>query len=314
MAGAQTHLPDPRNETVLVHLNGKLVPRAEAVVSVLDSGFVLGDGVWEAVRVVEGRLVFLDEHLARLFAGARAIALDVGRTRGELAAAMYQTIRANGMNDGAHVRLMVTRGPKSTPNQDPRNVIGPATIAIVAEWKTPDPSAQTTGLKLFTSSFRTSGPDVFDFHLNSHSRLNLIQALLQAIAAGADEALMLDPLGFVASCNSVNFFIMKDGVLRTSNGRYCFKGITRGKILALARDNGIAADETDFTLAEVYDADEAFATGTFGGVTPVGVVDGRRIGGAALPGAMTRQLRDLYRAHVLATARAAPIPAAAPGR
>ena len=309
MAGAQTHLPDPRNETVLVHLNGRLVPRAEALVSVLDSGFVLGDGVWEAVRVVEGRLVFLETHLARLFTGARAIALDIGRTRAELAAAMYATIQANGMTDGAHVRLMVTRGPKSTPNQDPRNVIGPATIAIVAEWKTPDPSVQATGLQLATSSFRTSGPDVFDFQLNSHSRLNLIQALLQAIAAGAHEALMLDPLGFVASCNSVNFFIVKDGRLRTSSGRYCFRGITRGKILALARETGIAADETDFALAEVYDADEAFATGTFGGVTPVRAVDGRLIGGAELPGPITRRLRDLYRAHVLATARAETIPA-----
>jgi branched-chain amino acid aminotransferase len=303
MAGAQTHLADPRNDSVLVHLNGKLVPRAQAMVSVLDSGFVLGDGVWEAVRVVEGRLVFLNEHLARLLTGARSIALDIGRTREELAAAMYETVRANGMNDGAHVRLMVTRGPKSTPNQDPRNVIGPATIAIVAEWKTPDPAVQTAGLKLFTSTFRTSTPDVFDFHLNSHSRLNLIQALLQAIAAGADEALMLDPHGFVASCNSVNFFIVKNGSLRTSDGRYCFKGITRGKVLALAHANGILAEETDITLADVYDADEAFATGTFGGVTPVRSVDARTIGAPDLPGPITRQLHELYHAHVLATAR-----------
>jgi branched-chain amino acid aminotransferase len=314
MAGAQTHLPDPRNDSVLVHLNGRLVPRAQAMVSVLDSGFVLGDGVWEAVRVVEGRLVFLDEHLDRLFTGARSIALDIGRTREELTAAMYETVRANGMTDGAHARLMVTRGPKSTPNQDPRNVIGPATIAIVAEWKTPDPAIRTTGLKLFTSTFRTSGPEMFDFHLNSHSRLNLIQALLQAIAAGADEALMLDPLGFVASCNSVNFFIVKDGTLRTSSGRYCFRGITRGKVLALARENGIAAEETDITLADVYDADEAFATGTFGGVTPVRSVDGRVIGAHDLPGPMTQRLGDLYRAHVLATARADSIPVAAAGR
>ncbi|MCC7283178.1 MAG: aminotransferase class IV [Acetobacteraceae bacterium] len=306
MAGAQTHISDPRNASVLVHLNGRLVPRAEAMVSIMDSGFVLGDGVWDAARVVQGRLVFLEEHIARLFTGARSIALDIGRTPQELAAAVHETVQANAMTDGAHVRIMVTRGPKSTPNQDPRNVIGPATIAIVAEWKAPDPSIQTTGLSLFTSSFRTSGPDVFDFHLNSHSRLNLIQALLQAIAAGADEALMLDPHGFVASCNSVNFFIVKDGRLSTSSGRYCFKGITRGKILALARQHDIATAERDITLAEIYDADEAFATGTFGGVTPVRALDGRAIGAGTLPGPITRQLRDLYRAHVLAAARAAP--------
>jgi branched-chain amino acid aminotransferase len=291
--GAQTHLDDPRNKDVLVYLDGRLVPKGEAVVSVFDSGFVLGDGVWEGFRLVRGRIAFLGAHLARLFDGARAIALDIGRTPGEIEAALYETVRANGMEDGAHIRLMVTRGPKSTPNQDPRNVIGPATLVIAAEYKTPSPEAKRQGFRLMTSTFRTSTPDVFDYHLNSHSRLNLIQALLQAIAAGADEALMLDPHGFVASCNSVNFFIVKDRTVVTSTGRFSFKGITRGKVIELCRAHGIACETRDFTLAEAYAADEAFATGTFGGVTPVGVIDGRRIGGV-LPGPVTTNLDALY--------------------
>ena len=291
--GAQTHLDDPRNKDVLVYLDGRLVAKAEAVVSVFDSGFVLGDGVWEGFRLVRGRIAFLQDHLKRLFDGAKAIALDIGRTPAEIEAALNETVRANQMEDGVHLRLMVTRGPKSTPNQDPRNVIGPATLVIAAEYKTPSPEAKRGGFRLMTSTFRTSTPDVFDYHLNSHSRLNLIQALLQAIAGGADEALMLDPHGFVASCNSVNFFIVKDNTVVTSTGRFSFKGITRGKILDLCRIHGIAGETRDFTLAETYAADEAFATGTFGGVTPVATVDGRRIGGA-LPGPLTARLDRLY--------------------
>jgi branched-chain amino acid aminotransferase len=293
--GAQTPLPDARNERLLVYVNGALVPRDEAVVSVFDSGFVLGDGIWEGIRVTDGRLPFADEHLDRLFAGARAIALDIGMDRAALLGAVARTCAANAMTDGGHIRLMVTRGPKSTPNQDPRNVVGPATVVVTAEFKVPDPALKAAGMRLFTSSFRCSAPDVFDLRLNSHSRLNLIQALLQAIQAGANEALMLDPHGFVASCNSTNFFIVRRGRVLTSTGRCNFKGITRQKVIELCHANAIPVAETDFTLAEVYDADEAFVTGTFGGVTPVASVDGRSIG-AAPGGPVTARLDALYRA------------------
>ncbi|MBL8702969.1 MAG: aminotransferase class IV [Alphaproteobacteria bacterium] len=292
--GAQTHVDDPRNAGVLVYINGAMVPRDKAVVSVFDSGFVLGDGIWEGFRQVNGRIAFADAHISRLLDGAKSIDLDIGRTRDELVAALHETCRANGMHDGVHIRLMVTRGPKHTPNQDPRNVIGPATLVIVAEHKVPDPSVKQRGMTLFTSTFRCSTPDVFDLRLNSHSRLNLIQALLQAIRAGANEALMLDPHGFVASCNSTNFFIVKDGVVRTSTGRFNFCGITRANVLAVARANAIPVEETDFTLAETYAADEAFVTGTFGGVTPVSTIDGRRIGAGALPGPVSQRLGELY--------------------
>jgi branched-chain amino acid aminotransferase len=295
---AQGYVDDPRNESVLVYVNGEFVPRSAATVSVFDSGFVLGDGVWEGLRLVQGRLISLEAHLDRLFEGARAIALDIGLTREEVTAAVRATLARNDMHDGAHVRLMVTRGRKTTPNQDPRFVVGPPTIVIVAEFKRPKPEVKARGLTLFTSTFRTSPPDVFDMRLNSHSRLNLIQALIQAIQAGADEALMLDPRGFVASCNSTNFCIVRGEELWTSTGRYSFRGITLRKVIEVYRAHGRVARETDFTLAETYAAAEAFVTGTLGGVTPVTRIDGRPIGDGT-PGPITRLVSDWYTEAVL---------------
>ena len=297
---AQGYLADPRNDAVLVYVNGAFVPRDEARVSIFDSGFVLGDGIWEGLRLVQGRLISLDAHLDRLWEGATSIALDIGLTRAELTQAVLDTLAKNAMTDGAHIRLMVTRGVKRTPNQDPRFVIGKATVVIVAEFKTPKPESKTRGLALFTSTFRTSGPDVFDLRLNSHSRLNLIQALIQAIHAGADEALMLDPRGFVASCNSTNFFVVRGGELWTSTGAYSFKGITQKNVIDAWRAAGGVARECDFTLAQVYAAEEAFVTGTLGGVTPVTKVDGRPIGDG-MPGATTRRAGELYLQRVTAS-------------
>lgn len=297
-SSAQGYAADARNETVRVYVDGALVPRAEAVVSVFDSGFVLGDGVWEGLRLRRGRLIQLDAHLDRLFEGARSIDLDIGRSRDELKAAIRETLDANGMTDGVHIRLMVTRGLKATPNQDPRFVIGRATLVIVAEYKAPRPAEEKPGLTLFTSTFRTSGPDVFDLRLNSHSRLNLIQALIQAIHAGADEALMLDPRGFVASCNSTNVFIVRGREIWTSTGSYSFKGLTQRAVIEAWRGRGETALEKDFTLAEVYSADEAFITGTLGGVTPVTKIDGRVIGSGA-PGPVTADVSNAYRERVM---------------
>jgi branched-chain amino acid aminotransferase len=290
---AQGYVADPRNDGVFVYVNGAFVPRHAASVSVFDSGFVLGDGIWEGLRLVQGRLISLDAHLDRLWEGATSIALDIGMTRAELTQAVHDTLAKNGMTDGAHIRLMVTRGLKRTPNQDPRFVIGKATVVIVAEFKTPKPESKANGLALFTSTFRTSGPDVFDLRLNSHSRLNLIQALIQAIHAGADEALMLDPRGFVASCNSTNFFVVRKGELWTSTGAYSFKGITQRNVIDAWTVAGGVARECDFTLAQAYAADEAFVTGTLGGVTPVTRIDGRTIGDGR-PGPMTLKAGALY--------------------
>jgi branched-chain amino acid aminotransferase len=293
MAGSQDFAADPRNATVRIWLNGALVPRDEARISVFDAGFVLGDGVWEGIRLHKGRLVFLDAHLDRLFDGARAIGLDIGLTRDELVGALHATLAANGMEDGVHIRLMVTRGLKKTPNQDPRQTIGRATVVIVAEWKRPSPAIMTQGLALATSSIRCTPADMFDMRLNSHSRLNLITALLQAIRAGADEALMLDPQGFVSSCNATNFFWVRLGEVFTSTGDYCFHGVTRAKVIALCRAQGVPITLGNFTLKDVHGAEEAFVTGTFGGLTPVRSIDGHALP-AALPGPVTTRLRAAY--------------------
>lgn len=297
MHGSQSFVRDPRNEHVKVWLNGELVPRNEAKVSVLDAGFMLGDGVWEGMRLVNGRLAFIGAHLERLYAGARALAIDIPLTPEALTEALYATVRANGMRDGVHLRLMVTRGLKATPSQDPRSTASGPTIVIVAEHKEQDPTVRARGLALVTSSYRTSTPDVFDMALNTHSRLNLIRALVQVADLGADEALMLDPHGFVASCNATNFFIVSRATVCTSTGRYCFRGITRGHVIALCREHGVAVEERDVTLAEVHGAEEAFVTGTYGGVTPVATLDGRRIG-TTTPGPLTRRLETLYQARL----------------
>ena len=294
MAGSQDIAEDPRNADVLVWVNGSLVPRANAVVSVFDGGFVAGDGVWEGLRLQKGALLFLDAHLDRLLAGAAAIDLDLGLSRIELAAALRATCEANAMTDGAHLRLMATRGIKRTPSQDPRQAIGPATIVIVAEFKVPPPELARTGLTLMTSTYRCTRPDQFDMRLNSHSRLNLILALIQAYKMGADEALMLDDRGFVSSCNATNFFMVRNGEALTSTGRNCFNGITRAAVIGLCRQHDIPVRLEDFTLLDAHGADEAFVTGTFGGVTPVRAIDGRAL--PAPPGPLTQRLSSLYNA------------------
>jgi branched-chain amino acid aminotransferase len=294
--GTHDYAADPRNASILINVNGELVPRAEAVVSVFDSGFVLGDGVWEGLRVVGGRIAFLDRHLDRLWEGAKAIAMDIGISRAAMVERLYATLAANDMVEGVHIRLMVTRGIRATPYQDPRVVISPATIVIIAEHKTPLPATVEKGIRLFTVHVRRGDPAVQDNKLNSHSKLNCITACIQAAQAGADEALMLDPHGFVATCNSTHFFIVRKGEVWTSSGDYCLGGITRGVVLELCRDNGIIAREKNFSLTDVYGADEAFVTGTFAGVVPVTEVDGRQLTEARGP--MVARLQQLYKARV----------------
>ncbi|NUQ18103.1 MAG: aminotransferase class IV [Sphingomonas sp.] len=291
MAKSMHDVSDPRNASVQINVNGELKPRAEAVVSVFDSGFMLGDGVWEGLRVQKGKLVFLDRHLDRLYEGAKAIAMDIGLSREELTKRLYDTLDANRMSDGVHVRLMVTRGVRSTPYQDPRVIVSGATIVIIPEFKEPDPAIYERGLKLFTVHVRRGDPAVQDQKINSHSKLNCILASIQATQAGADEALMLDPHGFVATCNSTHFFIVRKGEVWTSSGKYCLGGITRGVALEVAREAGIPAIEKDFSLTDVYGADEAFVTGTFAGIVPVREIDGRK---PTCRGPVVDRLQKLY--------------------
>lgn len=302
---------DERNERILIWLGGELVPRERATVSVFDAGFVLGDGVWEGLRVHAGHPAFLERHLDRLFEGAKAIMLDVGLSREQLTEAIYATLRANRMTSAVHVRLMVTRGVKRTPYQDPRVTAGPATVVIIAEHKEPLPATVSEGITLFTTHVRRAAPDTLDPRLNVHSKLGDIIACIQAYTAGADEALMLDPHGFVATCNSTNFFVVvgeEDAPeVLTSDGRYCLAGITRANVLELCRSAGIPARESSFSLTDVYSAREAFVTGTFAGVVPVRSVDGRMIDDGRR-GPVVARLQALYGELVEAdvAARAAP--------
>jgi len=294
--GTHEFAQDPRNDSILINVNGVMTPRAEATISVFDSGFMLGDGVWEGLRVLRGKIAFLEAHMDRLYEGAKAIAMDIGLTRDELTARLDETIDGNGMRDaeGVHIRLMVTRGIRSTPYQDPRVVISPATIVIIPEYKTALPAVIENGIRLFTVHVRRGDPAVQDQKLNSHSKLNCITACIQATQAGADEALMLDPHGFVATCNSTHFFIVRKGEVWTSSGDYCLGGITRSNVIQLCREEGIPVFQKNFSLTDVYGADEAFVTGTFAGVVPVTEVDGRDLTDGRGP--MVERLQQLYKA------------------
>ncbi len=293
---ASTHQAedDARNETIRIWVNGALKPRAEAVVSVYDSGFMLGDGVWEGLRLYNGSWAFRDEHIDRLFDAAKAIDLTMAWNKGEVVQALRDTQVANGMHDGVHARLMVTRGVKSRPFQHPRLSRQGPTMVIIMEHSRPN---LPRPIRLATVPNIRGLPMSQDPKLNSHSKLNCILACIAAEKAGADEALMLDVHGFVNTTNACNFFIVRRGEVWTSTGDYCMPGITRQKVIDLCRAHGIPVYERNFGLLETYSADEAFLTGTFGAQTPVGVIDGRTIGAGQM-GPMTMRLRELYKAQV----------------
>jgi len=291
--GTHAYRGDPRNDDILIDINGELFPRDKAAVSVFDSGFVLGDGIWEGLRLHRGVIPFLERHLKRLWEGAKALDLDMGLTRRALEDRLYETVAANNMEDEVHIRLMVSRGVKSTPYQDPAVNIGGPTIVIIPEYKTPDPELNDRGIRLYTVYVRRGYADVQDPRINSHSKLNCIFACIQGTKAGYDEALMLDPHGHVATCNSTHFFIVREGEVWTSSGDYCLDGITRRNVIDLCRANGIPAYEKNFSLMQAYGADEAFVTGTFAGLTPVVDIDGRTVG-EGRRGPLTERLQALY--------------------
>ena len=282
---------DARNEEILIYLNGKIVPKAEAVVSVYDSGFMLGDGIWEGLRLYNNTWAFLDDHMDRLFEASLAVDLDIGMTREQVISALLETQNANGMTHDAHARLMITRGLKVRPFQHPSlSQTGP-TVAIIMEHSKP---SIPRPIRLATVPHQRGLPMTQDPKLNSHSKLNCILACIAAEKAGADEALMLDVHGFVNTTNACNFFIVRKGEVWTSTGDYCMNGITRQKVIDLCRANGIPVHERNYSLVDTYGADEAFLTGTFGAQTPVGDIDGRQIGDGQM-GPMTKKIRALYK-------------------
>lgn len=293
MSGTHEFLVDDRNEDVLIYVNGEFFPRSEAKVSVFDSAFLVGDGLWESFRLHNGKLAFIKQHLARLKANVKALDYDLGMETEKIIEEVYKTVRVNHMNSNdVHIRLMITRGTKRSPSQDPRTVISGPTIVIIAEYKAPA-RREEEGIRLFTVHVRRGRPDVQDPKLHPHSKLNCVISCIQATKAGVDEALMLDPQGFVSTCNSTNFFIVRDQKVWTSTGQYCLNGITRGNVIDICKKNNIEVFEKNFSLFDVYSADEAFVTGTFGGVAYVSEVDGRVIGDGTI-GPIVKRLKSLY--------------------
>ena len=291
--GTHDYVGDPRNENVLISVNGELLPRPEAKVSVFDAGFLLGDGVWESFRLHNGTIAFADEHMDRLFRGAESISLDIGRTRDQILDEVYRVIEANDMHEGVHVRLVVTRGLKPTPYQAPWVISSPPTLVIMPEYKVANKQRSVEGIRLVTVDVRRGEQNVQDPRINSLSKHNCIAACVEAAAKGGEEGLMLDPAGNVATCNSTHFFIVRDGEVWTSTGEHCLDGITRRKVLDLCLANGIPAYERDFTTDEISTADEAFVTGTFAGLIPVVEFDGEPMG-QGQRGKMCELLQSLY--------------------
>jgi branched-chain amino acid aminotransferase len=285
---------DTRNEEILIYVNGKIVPRNEAKVSVFDSGFLLGDGVWEGIRYHNKKLVHKDEHFRRLFESAAAIGMDIGKTETELEEIIISTLAANNMESDIHIRFIVSRGLKKTPHQHPNvNVSGP-TIVVIPEYKIASEDVKKKGIRLGTVSVRRGTSKTQDPKWNTLSKMNCIVACIEADRLGFDEGLMLDMHGNVSTCNSTNFFIVRQGEVWTSTGEYCLNGVTRGSIIRLCKENDIPVFERNFHVEDCHSADEAFVTGTFAGVIPVVEMDGHEIS-AGKRGALTKRLQDIYK-------------------
>ena len=275
--GTHDYVDDVRNLEIRIYIKGKFYPRQDASISVFDSGYLLGDGVWEGIRFHKGKFLFLEQHLERLFWGASKIDMDIGKTIDEVTEILYETVKSNKMESGVHVRLIISRGIKSTPYQDPSFTVSEPTIVVIPEYKQPSPQTQENGIKLVSVNIIRGSSEVQDHRINSLSKFNCIQACIDAHRKGGDEGLMLDPHGYVSTCNSTHFFMVKDNSVLTSTGDYCLHGVTRQNIIDICKSNSIPIYEKNFTLSDVYDCDEAFVTGTFGGVVPIYEIDGHEL-------------------------------------
>ena len=296
-SGTHEYIQDPRNDNILIYINGEIIPRPEAKISVFDSGFLLGDGVWEGIRLHNGQLVFLKEHLDRLYAGSNSIGMDIGMSSDDLTSKIIQTIEANNMYSNIHLRLIVSRGMKSTPYQHPRVNIGGPTIVIIPEYKIVTEDSKDNGLELVSVNTIRSSEITQDPKINSLSKFNCIQACIEADRLGADEGLMFDMNGYVSTCNSTNFFIVRKSEVWTSTGEYCLNGVTRGAIITLCKSNDIEVYEKNFIIDDVQTADEAFVTGTFAGVLPVTKINQHTLSNGK-KGAITDRLQHLYKVEV----------------
>ncbi len=295
--GTHSYIQDQRNENIIIYINGEFFPRKEAKISVFDSGFLLGDGVWEGIRLYNKRLCLVDEHLERLYRGAKKLKIGIEKSKEELIALIYETVHANAMDSDVHIRLIVSRGLKQTPYQHPNANVGGASIVIIPEYKKADATLLSKGIRLCLVDTVRGAHNSQDPRLNTLSKLNCIFGCLEADEKGFDEGIMLDMNGNVSTCNSTNFFIVKNGEVWTSTGEYCLPGITRGNIIKLCRENHIPVFEKNFQMKDVYSADEVFVTGTFAGVIPAIQVDDASIGNGN-SGLITEKLYHLYKSKI----------------
>jgi branched-chain amino acid aminotransferase len=293
MASTHDYINDKRNKDIFIYISGEFFHRSEAKISVFDSGFLLGDGVWEGIRPHNNRLIHFNNHIDRLFDGASSIAMKIHLNKEEIKAAILGTLKKNGMTSDTHIRLIVSRGLKSTPYQHPKVTVSEPTIVIIPEYKKPNEETFDKGIRLASVKTRRDFT-VQDPKINSLSKMNCISACIEAENLGVDEGLMSDPNGFVSTCNSTNFFIVTNNEVWTSSGEFCLNGVTRGSVIKLCRDNGIIVFQKDFSIEEVLKADEAFVTGTFAGIIPVVEIDGISF----KKGGITKRLSNLYRNHV----------------
>ena len=292
--GTHSYVEDSRNESIFIYVDGQILPRSAAKISVFDSGFLLGDGVWEGIRLHNGHLCFQEEHVNRLFEGAKALQIGIGKSSSELMDIIYETLDANGMKSDVHIRLIISRGLKRTPYQHPNANVGGPTIVVIPEYKKTDLAMIENGIRLCTVETIRGPQNVQDPRLNTLSKLNCIVACLEADVKGYDEGIMLDMNGYVSTCNSTNFFIVRNGEVWTSTGKHCLPGVTRGNIIKLCQENNIPVFEKNFTMEDVHSADEVFVTGTFAGVIPATEVDGNIINGWQR-GHLTARLYNFYK-------------------
>ena len=292
MASTHDYEIDSRNDNIQIYIDGQFFPRADAKVSVMDSGYLLGDGVWEGIRLYNNHLIHLEKHLERLYEGAEAIQMDIGVSKSEMKSALEKTLKKNEMISDVHIRLIVSRGIKSTPYQHPKVTIGHPTIVIIPEYKKPSPRLKIEGITLGTVSTIRSNLTQ-DPRVNSLSKHNCIAACIEADKMGVDEGLMLDPEGYVSTCNSTNFFMITSNEVWTSNGQHCLNGVTRHSVIDICKKKQVPVKEKQFSINEVHKADEVFVTGTFAGIIPVRSVDGNTIGNGTR-GPLTEKLQTWY--------------------
>ena len=290
---SHSYISNPKNKDIFININGELFHRSEAKISVFDSGFLLGDGIWEGIRLHKSKLVFIEDHLERLYSSAQGISLNVSYSKKNIIDEINKVLDKNKMDDNIHIRLVISRGDKITPYQNPNTNVGPVNLVIIPEYKETDPNIYKKGVNIGRVPNIRPNESILSPHYNTLSKLNCILASIEANKLGYDEGIMNDMNGNISTCNSTNLFFIKNDKVLTSTGDYCLNGITRGKAISVCNYNNIECSETNFTFEDIKDCNEAFVTGTFAGIIPVSQLESRRLE-STNPNSLVNEIRVLY--------------------